>query len=66
MSDACTINVSESIIDNSSRINYRNDMIINDTSRVIRMAPQLGALLPNETESVISDCNLFIIPGISY
>jgi hypothetical protein len=46
-------------------------MIINYTSRVIRMAPQFGASLPGNTRSVIYDCNMFIIQatgilGFSY
>jgi hypothetical protein len=40
-----TINVSRSIIDNSGSINFKNIMVINNTSRVGRMTPQLGASL---------------------
>jgi hypothetical protein len=34
-----------SIIDISRSINYKNVMIVNDTSRVVKMMPQLGASL---------------------
>jgi hypothetical protein len=45
MSDNCTVHVSRSVIYSSRSINYKNIVIINDTSRVIRMTPQLGASL---------------------
>ncbi len=34
-----------SIIDNTRSINYKNVMIVNDTSRVVKIMPQLGASL---------------------
>jgi hypothetical protein len=61
MSDACTVNVSRSIINNSKSINYKNNMIVNDTSGDIRITPQLGASLTNVSRTVIYDCNTFII-----
>jgi hypothetical protein len=45
MSDACTTNVSRSVIDNSRSINYIKVIIANDTSRVVRMTTQLRASL---------------------
>ncbi len=56
-SDACTINVSRSVIDGSRSINYKNVMIVNDT----RMMPQLGASLTDDSRSIIYNCNMFII-----
>jgi hypothetical protein len=53
VSDACTMNVSRSIIDNSRSINYKNILIINDASRVIRMMPQLGTSLTDDFISII-------------
>ncbi len=59
MSDDCTINVSRSLTNNSGSINYII-MIINDASRVIRMMPQLGASLTDNSRSVIYYRNVFI------
>ncbi len=56
-SDACTINVSGSVIDDSRSINYKNVMIVNAT----RMMPQLGASLTDDSRSIIYNCNMFII-----
>jgi hypothetical protein len=39
MSDPCTLNVSRRVIDDYRSINYQNIMILNDTSRVVRMMP---------------------------
>ncbi len=61
MSDTCTINVSRSIINNSRSINNKNGVIINDTSRVVRMMPQLVASLTVDPRSFIYDRNMFII-----
>ncbi len=61
MSDTITINVSRSGIDNSWSINYKNIVIINDTSRVVRMMPQLVASLTVDPRSFIYNLNLFII-----
>ncbi len=61
ISDASTINVSRSVIDDSRSINYNNIMIVNDTSRVVRMIPQLGAPLSDDFRSVIYNRNMFII-----
>ncbi len=57
MSDACTMNVSTSIIND---LNYKDIMIVMYTSRVIRMMPQLGASLTDDSKSVIYDHNMFI------
>ncbi len=46
MSDTCAINVLRSI-------NYKKYYNVNDTSRVVRMAPQLGASLTDDYRSVI-------------
>ncbi len=61
MSAACTINVSRSVIDDSRSINYKTIMIINDTSRVIIMTPQLGASLTDNSRSIVYNCNVYII-----
>ncbi len=61
ISDAFTINVCRSVIDNSMCINYKNIRIVNGTSRVVRMTPQLGASLTDNCRSVIYDRNMFII-----
>ncbi len=61
MSDDYTINVCKSIIGNSKSINYKNIMIVNDTSRVVRMMPQLGTSLTDYSRSIIYNCNMFII-----
>jgi hypothetical protein len=55
------MNVSRSITDDSRGINYKNIMIVIYTSRVIRMMPQLGASLTDDSRSVIWDRNTFII-----
>ncbi len=65
ISDACTLNVSRSTVDDSRSINYKNIMIVNDTSRVVRMRPQLGASLTNDSRSVIYYCNMFIMGFMS-
>jgi hypothetical protein len=64
ISDACTINVSRSVINNSWSINYKNIMIVNDKSRVVRMTPQLVASLTDNSKSVIYDRTVFIIQAI--
>ncbi len=61
MSDACTIYVLMTVIDDSSVINYKNIMVVNDTSRVIRMTTQLGASLTDDSRSIIHNHNMFII-----
>jgi hypothetical protein len=61
MSYASTINVSRSVIDDSRTTNYNNIIIVNDTSRVVRMMPQLGASLTDDSSCVIYNCNMFII-----
>jgi len=61
MSNACTINVLMSVIDDCSVINYKNIMVVNDTSRVIRMTTQLGASLTDDSRSIIYNHNMFII-----
>ncbi len=43
MSEGCTRNDFRGVIDGSTSIHYKNIVIVNDTSRVIRMTPQLGA-----------------------
>jgi hypothetical protein len=58
MSDACTMNVSTSIIND---LNYKNIMIVIYTSRVIRMMPQLGASHTDDSRSIIYVRNTFII-----
>jgi len=60
MNEAFIIKDSMSIIDNYRSLNYKNIMIINYTSRVIRMMPQLGTSLTDDSRSVIYDCNMFI------
>ncbi len=54
MSDDGTINVSRSVIDDSWSINYKNKIII-------RMMPQLGALLTDNSRSIIYDRKLFYV-----
>jgi hypothetical protein len=61
VSDACTINVSKSTIDDSRSINYKHIMIVINTLIVARMMPQLGASLTDDSRSIIYDCNMFII-----
>jgi hypothetical protein len=60
ISDASTINVSRSVIDDSRSINYKNIMIVNHTSRVVRMTAQFGASLADDSRSVIYNRNMFI------
>jgi hypothetical protein len=60
MNEAFIIKDSMSIIDNYRSLNYKNIMIINYTSRVIRMMPQLGTSLTDDSKSVIYNCNMFI------
>ncbi len=64
MSDACTTDVSKSTIDSSRSINYKNIMIVNDTSRVVSMTLQLGASLTNDSRSIIYDRDMFIKQAI--
>jgi len=54
-------NVSRSIIDDSRSIKYKNIMIVNGISIVVRMMPQLGAPLTDYSRSTINDCSMFII-----
>jgi hypothetical protein len=55
------INVSMSLINNYRRINYKNITIVNETTRVVRMTPQLGASLTDDSRSVIYNRNMFLI-----
>jgi hypothetical protein len=60
MSDACNINVSKSVNEDSRSINYKNIMFVNDTSRVARMMAQLGASLTDYSGSIIYSCNCLL------
>ncbi len=53
VSDACTMNVSRSIIENSGSINYKNIFNANDASTVIRMMPQLWPSLTDDSRVTI-------------
>jgi hypothetical protein len=44
-----------------AEIIYKKFMIVNDTSRVIRMKTQLGASLTDDSRSIIYHCNMFKI-----
>ncbi len=53
-----------SIIDSSRSISYRNITIVNDSSRVVSVTPQLGASLTNDSRSIIYDRDMFIIQAM--
>ena len=55
------VNVSRNIIDDFKSINYKNIVIMKGTSRVIRMMPQLGESLTDNSISAIYDHNIFIV-----
>ncbi len=59
------VNVSRNIIDDFKSINYKNIVIMNGTSRVIRMMPQLGESLTDSSISAIYDRNMLIIQATS-
>ncbi len=55
------VNISRNIIDDFKSINYKNIVIMKGTSRVIRMMPQLGESLADNSISAIYDRNIFIV-----
>jgi hypothetical protein len=55
------VNVFRNIIDDFKSINYKNIVIMNGTSRVIRMMPLLGESLTDNSISAIYDRNIFIV-----
>jgi hypothetical protein len=49
------VNISRNIIDDFKSINYKTIVIMKCTSRVIRMMPQLGESLSDNSRSAIYD-----------
>ncbi len=55
------VNISRNILDDFKSINYKTIVIMNGTSRVIRMMPQLGESLADNSRSAIYDRNMLIV-----